>query len=367
MRDIDPGQWESLRQGDDQPFLSHAWLSLLEETGCVSVDTGWQPFHLTLERDQQLVAAAPLYVKGHSYGEYVFDWAWADAYRRHGLEYYPKLLCAVPFTPVPGIRLLAVDEPARNALAQALIGLARETSVSSLHVLFPGEQEARSLQSAGAMLRHGVQFHWRNSAWPDFESFLGSLTQPKRKKIRAERRKVSEAGISFQRIDGVDITPAQWDFFSECYERTYAEHHSSPYLTREFFRLLGEKMPQSVLLVLALREGRPIASSLLMRDGKRMYGRYWGAIETVPCLHFETCYYQAIEAAIERGIEVIEGGAQGEHKMARGFEPTPTVSAHWLAEPAFADAVQRFLEREGRAMEGYLDELGERSPFKTSA
>lgn len=366
MAEINAHEWELLRAGSDQPFLSHTWLSLLEETGCVATDTGWQPCHLTLEREGRLIAATPLYAKGHSYGEYVFDWAWADAYRRNGLDYYPKLLCAVPFTPVPGARLLGVDEAARQALAGEMIALAKRSGVSSLHVLFPSAEEARMLEHSGAMLRRGVQFHWRNADWPSFEAFLSSLAQPKRKKIRAERRKVAEAGIHFKRLDGADISEEDWLFFSRCYANTYAEHHSSPYLSQEFFLKLGQRMPESVLMVVAYRGQRRIASSLLMRDRGRLYGRYWGASEAVPCLHFETCYYQAIEAAIERGIAVIEGGAQGEHKMARGFLPEETVSAHWLAEPAFADAVQRFLAREGGSMDGYLDELSERTPFRTS-
>ena len=366
ITEIDPQQWEALRHGDTQPFLNHHWLALLEQSGCVTEETGWRPLHLVLERNGQLVAAAPLYLKGHSYGEYVFDWAWADAYRRHGLDYYPKLLSAIPFTPVPGMRLLAADAPARKALAQALIELARESGVSSLHVLFPDPEEVQLLEFAGAMIRRGVQFHWYNEGWPNFEAFLASLTQPKRKKIRAERRKVTESGVSFRRLSGRDISEADWAFFCRCYDNTYLEHHSTPYLNRAFFNGLGERLPESVLMVIAERAGKPIASSLLMRDAERMYGRYWGAIENVPFLHFETCYYQAIEAAIDLGIRVIEGGAQGEHKMARGFTPQPTASAHWLAEPAFADAVQRFLEREGQAVSGYLDELNDRTPFKTS-
>lgn len=357
-------QWEALRQGDSQPFLRHDWLKLLEDSGCVTAETGWKPMHVALERDGRLVAAAPLYLKAHSYGEYVFDWAWADAYQRHGLRYYPKLLSAIPFTPVPGARLLATDDAARGALASTLVELARDSGLSSLHVLFPSPEEARLLEAAGAMLRRGVQFHWKNGGWADFEAFLATLTQPKRKKIRAERRKVVEAGVRFRRLVGADIGESDWDFFSRCYENTYAEHHSTPYLSSAFFSALGRQMPESVLMIIAERDQRPIASSLLLRDRERLYGRYWGALETVPCLHFETCYYQAIEAAIELGIAVIEGGAQGEHKMARGFSPQPTVSAHWLAEPAFADAVQRFLEREGRAVDGYLDELTERSPFR---
>ncbi len=366
ITEIDPAQWEALRHGDTQPFLSHTWLALLEESGCVSEETGWRPLHLAVEQHGRLVAAAPLYLKGHSYGEYVFDWAWADAYRRHGRQYYPKLLSAIPFTPVPGSRLLAVNPSAQHALASALIGLARESGVSSLHVLFPQPEEAVLLEAAGAMLRRGVQFHWRNEGWPDFDAFLSSLTQPKRKKIRAERRKVVESGVRFRRLSGRDISENDWEFFCRCYDNTYLEHHSTPYLNRTFFKGLGERMPESVLMVIAERENRPIAASLLLRDQERLYGRYWGALETVPCLHFETCYYQAIEAAIEQGIAVIEGGAQGEHKMARGFSPQPTVSAHWLAEPAFADAVQRFLEREGSAVSGYLDELNDRTPFRST-
>lgn len=367
MAEIDPLAWDALAEpaSGRQPFLRHTWLSLLESTGCVAAETGWQPFHLVLERGDALVAAAPLYLKTHSYGEYVFDWAWAQAYDRHGLNYYPKLLSAIPFTPVPGERLLARDDAARLALTQALMRLARQSKVSSLHVLFPTEAQARVLQSQGAMIRRGVQFHWRNAGWTDFEGFLASLTQPKRKKIRAERRKVREAGVSFRRLEGSAIRPDDWDFFSACYDTTYAEHHSTPYLNRRFFGELGRQMPESVILIIAELAGRPIASSLLMRDQTRLYGRYWGAIETVPCLHFETCYYQAIDAALALGIEVIEGGAQGEHKMARGFEPVSTVSAHWLAEPAFANAVQDFLAREGRAMDGYIDELSDRSPFRS--
>ena len=364
ITEIDPAQWEALRGHDTQPFSSHAWLALLERSGCVSEDTGWRPLHLVLEQNGHLAAAAPLYLKGHSYGEYVFDWAWADAYQRHGLRYYPKLLSAIPFTPVPGSRLLATDQASQGALARALVDLARQSGVSSLHVLFPRSGEAALLETAGAMLRRGVQFHWHNEGWPHFEAFLASLNQPKRKKIRAERRKVAESGVRFRRLSGRDIAERDWEFFCRCYDNTYVEHHSTPYLNRAFFKGLGETMPDSVVMVIAESDGRPIASSLLLRDQERLYGRYWGALETVPCLHFETCYYQAIEAAIELGIQVIEGGAQGEHKMARGFTPQPTVSAHWLAEPAFADAVQRFLDREGNAMSGYLDELNERTPFR---
>jgi len=347
-------------------FLRYDFLHALESTGCVGRGTGWQPAHLTLWRGQHLAAAAPLYVKGHSYGEYVFDWAWADAYQRHGLDYYPKLLCAIPFTPVSGPRLLAEDAPAREALVGALQAQARESGLSSLHLLFPPPEEAELLERAGLMIRRSVQFHWRNAGYSDFGQFLSTLSQPKRKKIRAERRKVAEAGVRFTRLLGRDIAESHWDFFVRCYENTYAEHGSTPYLNRAFFLSLAERMPEHLLLVLAHRGGRPIASSLLVRDADRLYGRYWGALERVDCLHFETAFYQSIEAAIELGAAVLEGGAQGEHKMSRGFLPEPTCSAHWLAEPAFADAVDRFLSRESTMIEGYLDELRERNPFVRS-
>jgi len=344
-------------------FLRYDFLEALERTGCVGREAGWQPAHLTLWRGRELVAAAPQYAKAHSYGEYVFDWAWADAYRRHGLRYYPKLLCAIPFTPVTGPRLLAIDTAAREALVQALLGHARESRMSSLHLLFPPADEARLLGDAGLMLRRSVQFHWRNAGYDDFEQFLSTLSQPKRKKIRAERRKVAQAGVGFTRLVGREIGEAHWDFFVRCYESTYAAHASTPYLTREFFLAIAERMPEHLVLVLAHRDARPIAASLLVRDASRLYGRYWGSLERVDCLHFETAFYQSIEAAIELRAEVLEGGAQGEHKMSRGFLPEATWSAHWLAEPAFADAVDRFLAREGAMVDGYLDELRERSPF----
>jgi len=366
---VAPADWNSLAAasggGRLQPFLRHEFLHALEATGCVGAGTGWLPRHLLLEDARgRLLAAVPLYLKSHSYGEYVFDWAWADAYQRHGRRYYPKLLSAVPFTPVTGPRLLAADRPAREAAAAALLRLAADSGLSSLHVLYPTEAEAGLLEAHGASQRRGVQFHWRNQDWPDFEAFLAALSQPKRKKVRAERRKVAAAGLSIERLAGDAITPDDWAFFARCYENTYAEHGSTPYLNLAFFERIGALLPGHLVLVVARDGARPVACSLLVVDDERVYGRYWGAVEQVPCLHFELCYYQAIELAIERGLAVIEGGAQGEHKMARGFEPVETCSAHWLAEPAFADAVERFLEREGGIVGAWLDELGERSPFR---
>jgi predicted N-acyltransferase len=419
------------KQQRPTPFLRHEFLSALTDAGCATAETGWAPRFVTLWRsrsgaalrtdesalalavsdttetldfatqhvaretsgghndsaggeetgsphhgddidhiddDEELVAACPLYLKGHSYGEYVFDWAWADAYRRNGLEYYPKLLCAVPFTPVSGARLLALDDDSRVTLAATLRGLAEESGVSSLHVLYPSDEEAAILGAVGMMSRRGVQFHWENNGYRHFDDFLDTLEQKKRKNIRAERRKVQEAGVTMRRVKGPEISDDEWRFFNRCYQQTYREHHSSPYLNLNFFRTIGRTMPENLLMVIAEREGKPIASSLVVyqreSDGGTLYGRYWGAIEHVPCLHFETAYYQPLEFCIEEGIHAFEGGAQGEHKMARGFLPTVTHSAHWLAHPAFSDAVEQFLEQETENMSQYVDELRERDPFK---
>jgi predicted N-acyltransferase len=303
-------------------------------------------------------------VKSHSYGEYVFDWAWADAYARHGISYYPKLLSAVPFSPVTGPRLLGRDADARARVLGAALALARETS--SLHILFPLEDEAREMEAAKMMLRRGVQFHWQNPGYESFEAFLGTLTQPKRKKIRQERRKVADAGLRFRRLTGTDIAPEHWRFFTRCYNLTYRAHYSTPYLNLAFFERLGAVMPENVLLVLAERDGKPFAAALDVYTDQALYGRYWGAIGYVPGLHFETCYYQAMEFCIERGIALFEGGAQGEHKLARGFLPVATRSAHWLRHPRFADAVEQFLAKEARGIEHYIDELNERAPFKSA-
>ena len=371
--EVDAREWNALvaRQPQPTPFLRHEFLSALTTTNCATGQTGWAPRFVTLVDAQTgaLTAAAPLYVKQHSYGEYVFDWAWADAYQRNGLAYYPKLVCAVPFTPVQGTRLIATDEHARSRLAATLVALAEQSDVSSLHVLFPTEYEADTLEALGMMRREGIQFHWINDGYRDFEDFLSTLEQKKRKNIRAERRKVREAGVTFRRVRGEDASDADWRFFNRCYRQTYREHFSSPYLNLEFFRMIGQSMPENLLLVIAEREGRPIASSLIVyqRDAQTagaLYGRYWGAVEHVPCLHFETAYYQPLEFCIEEKLGVFEGGAQGEHKMARGFMPTVTHSAHWLAHPAYSDAVARFLENESNLIHAHFDELREHDPFK---
>lgn len=366
LSDVGQATWDALVATQEQrnPFLSFAFLDALHASGCASADTGWQPQYLTLWRGEQLDAALPLYVKSHSYGEYVFDWAWADAYRRNGLEYYPKLLSAIPFTPVSGSRLLARDAAAGKRLIAALCDLQDSNGLSSTHILFPPEDQALALKAAGFMLRTGVQFHWLNQGYRDFDDFLFTLDRKKRKNIRAERRKVRDAGIHFRHVSGRDASETDWRFFKRCYDSTYAAHYSTPYLNLDFFLRIGTVMPENVLLIVAEREHKPIAASLVVHDERTLYGRYWGAIEEVPCLHFETAYYQALDFCIARKIQCFEGGAQGEHKISRGFLPQKTWSAHWLAHPDFADAVERFLEQEAGGIDAYIDELDERNPFR---
>jgi len=379
--EVEAAAWNALLATDAAatPFMRHEYLGALHESASAVPATGWTPLFLTLWRGQELHAACALYLKDHSYGEYVFDWAWASAYEQHGLPYYPKGLVAVPFTPVPGARLLARDPLARRALLQALLGLCRERKVSSLHLLFLSEDDAAVCEQAGLMARHTVQFHWVNQGWDSFDEFLASLSQDKRKKIRQERRKVADAGVTFRTLQGSAITPADWDFFYRCYERTYYEHGNAPYLTKDFFDRMARDLPQHWVLFVAERRGRPVASSLIAtsahptRAGGQLdpqvppaaaYGRYWGALERVDCLHFEACYYQPLQWCIAHGVARFEGGAQGEHKMARALMPVKTHSAHWLAHPAFADAVEKFLQREGRGIENYLEHLEDRNPFR---
>ena len=384
--DIAGAEWNGLlaHQADATPFMRHEYLAAMSESASASPKTGWTARFITLRvRDKNspangpgLVAACALYFKDHSYGEYVFDHAWANAYRQHGVPYYPKALVAPPFTPVPGTRLLARDDATREALARALIAWCDDTGLSSLHLLFASDADVAACSAAGMMLRHNVQFHWtnRDRGYADFEQFLASLSQDKRKKIRQERRKVEQAGVSFRSSLGEDIRPQDWDFFYRCYERTYYEHGNAPYLSRDFFRRMARTMPRNWLLFVAEREGEPIAASLIAVNdpgtgsstSKVAYGRYWGALERVDCLHFEACYYQPLQWCIDHGYRRFEGGAQGEHKMARALLPVKTTSAHWLAHPGFAEAVQNFLTREGAGMANYMEELEQRNPFKAT-
>lgn len=357
--------WDALV--GDAPLLSHAFLHALHETGCASPRTGWTPRYLTAWQGETLVGAMPLYIKAHSYGEYVFDWSWADAYRRHGRRYYPKLLCAVPFTPATGPRLIAATPGLRAQLLGGALALLEDDRLSSLHILFPEAAEAEVCERAGLLIRESVQFHWTNPGFRDFADFLGTMNHAKRKNIRQERRKLGDAGISFRRLVGREIEPAHWEFFFHCYAKTYGEHHSTPYLTLAFFLRLGRTLADNVLLVLGESDGEPICAALDIFSGTTLWGRYWGTDTYVPGLHFETCYYQAIEFCIERGITLFEGGAQGFHKLARGLMPVTTRSAHAIADPEFARAIGAFLVDERTEVARTVDELERASPFRQDA
>ena len=384
---VNASEWNALLAAQSpgeaaNPFMRHEYLAALHESGSATPDTGWTPRFITLWQGTTLAGACPLYLKAHSYGEYVFDWAWANAYQQHGLSYYPKALAAVPFTPVPGARLLARTAAERTLLVKALLAWCTEEELSSLHLLFTADEDVAACEEAGLMLRHTVQFHWTAppAGYRDFDDFLMSLNQEKRKKIRQERRKVHDAGITFRWSLGKDIRQDDWDFFYRCYERTYHEHGNAPYLSRDFFQRMQDTMPENWLLFIAEGDAggkrRPIAASLIAVSAApadsanteapplAAYGRYWGALARVDCLHFEACYYQPLQWCIEHGYQRFEGGAQGEHKMARALLPVKTTSAHWLAHPSFADAVERFLEREGAGIQSYMDELERRNPFR---
>ncbi|MHB1249541.1 MAG: GNAT family N-acetyltransferase, partial [Polaromonas sp.] len=383
---MNDGQWNALLaaqspDGAGNPFMRHEYLAALHRSGSAIPATGWTPRFVTLWQGDTLAGACALYLKDHSYGEYVFDHAWASAYRQHGLHYYPKAVIAVPFTPVSGARLLARNAAERTLLVKALVLWCAEEKLSSLHLLFGSKDDVAACEEAGLMLRHTVQFHWTvpPSGYRDFDDFLMSLSHEKRKKISQERRKVVEAGVSFRWSLGPDISSADWDFFYQCYERTYFEHGNAPYLSRDFFQRMQGTMPENWLLFVAERNGAAIATSLIAvsarpsrakdqfdstNEIKTAYGRYWGALERVDCLHFEACYYQPLQWCIEHGYHRFEGGAQGEHKMARALLPVKTTSAHWLAHPAFADAVERYLAREGEGIEHYMAELERRNPFR---
>jgi predicted N-acyltransferase len=388
---VNSSEWNALLaaqspDGSINPFMRHEYLAALQTSGCATPETGWTPRFVTLWQGATLAGACALYLKDHSYGEYVFDHAWANAYQQHGLRYYPKAVVAVPFTPVPGARLLARNAAERTLLVKALVAWCEKEELSSLHLLFAGDDDVAACKEAGLMLRHTVQFHWTNVSpeglhFSSFNDFLMSMSQEKRKKIRQERRKVLDAGVSFRWSLGPDISNADWDFFYQCYERTYYEHGNAPYLSRDFFQRMQDNMPENWLLFVAERDGVAIATSLIAVSAhpvcakgqissknqiKTAYGRYWGAQERVDCLHFEACYYQPLAWCIEHGFQRFEGGAQGEHKMARALLPIKTTSAHWLAHPSFADAVERYLAREGAGIDNYMGELEKRSPFKAS-
>jgi len=369
MQQVDASSWDALVLG--MPLLSYAFLSGLEESNSVGIGTGWQPCPLLVRSDGQLVGAMPLYVKSHSYGEYVFDWTWAEAYQRNGLNYYPKLISAIPFTPISSQRLLVADVPNADKIQTLMIEELTEMIVkydlSSVHILFPDDSSSDFLNQANWLKRHGVQFRWENDGYHDFENFLFRLSHDKRKKIRQERKKVSASGVVCQRIKGSDVSSDQWDFFYKCYQNTYKEHHSTPYLTPDFFKLIALNMPQNILLVIALINEEPVACALNIYHETTLYGRYWGAMRYVPNLHFELCYYQAQEFCIAENIKYFEGGAQGEHKIARGFIPRATCSFHKIADSDFSIAIQEFLNKESQHIAEYSDELERRAPFKLSS
>jgi predicted N-acyltransferase len=368
---IDAAAWNALADTSAQasPFTRHEYLLALHRSASAVPETGWAPQFLCVKQGHTLLAACPLYLKSHSYGEYVFDWAWADAWERAGGQYYPKLLAAVPFTPVPGPRLLARNASSRRLLLEAIEAFAGDARLSSAHVLFLDDADRAAVRQQGWMERSTVQFHWLNrepQPYADFGEFAASLQRDKRRKMLQERRYVREAGVSFEARQGTQISSADWDFFYRCYRHTYRAHRSTPYLTREFFAEVAATMPQHWLLFIAMRAGQAIGCSLVALDPVRgnAFGRYWGAIESVNCLHFEACYYQPLEWCIANGYRRFEGGAQGEHKMARGLMPVRTWSAHWLADAQFAGAVRRFLQSEDAGLTAYVDELSERNPFK---
>ena len=360
-------EWDALTDGS--PLTSHAFLLALETSKSVQSNTGWQPYHIAVYENEQLVGAMPQYLKTHSYGEYVFDWAWANAYSQNGLDYYPKLLSAVPFSPITGSRMLAKTPKIQSLMIQIIEQQLNALNLSSAHILFPDEAAEKLLIKSDWLQRHGVQFRWENKTiddayFTDFEHFLSTLAHDKRKKIRQERKKINAANIVCKQLTGSEISEKDWEFFYECYCNTYFEHRSKPYLTREFFNLIGKNLSQNILLIIAEIDNKPIAASLCLFDQTNLYGRYWGALQYVPNLHFELCYYQAQVFCIAQKIRYFEGGAQGEHKLARGFKPRPTTSFHKIVHPQFKHAIEQFLVQEQLGMAQYVTELEDRAPFK---
>lgn len=362
---IDAADWDACA-GADQPFSSHAFLSALETSGSASAETGWLPLHAAVRQDGRLIACAPMYLKSHSYGEYVFDWGWADAFERAGGRYYPKLQVSVPFTPVPGPRLLVRPDVdiARTALVRGLLSAASEIDCSSMHVTFCEEPEWRTLGEAGLMQRTGVQYHWHNRGYQSFDDFLGTLKSSKRKMIRKERARVRAQGVEIETLTGEAITPAIWDQFYPFYRATVDRRWGGAYLKKPFFRMIGELMPDRIVLVMVRYRGRHIAGALNLLGSDTLFGRNWGCTENIEFLHFEACYYAAIDFAIERGLARVEAGAQGHHKLQRGYEPVPTYSAHWIRNPSFRQAVERFLEAERAEMAAEREQLKDFLPYR---
>ena len=368
IADLPASEWDACA-GDENPFVSHAFLLALEESGSACARSGWAPHHLALEQGGRLAGVVPLYLKSHSYGEYIFDHGWAHAFERAGGQYYPKLVSAVPFTPVPGPRLLIRPDASPEVGATLIAGLVElglQLDVSSVHVNFVPETQWQELGQAGFLLRMGAQYHWHNRGYGSFDEFLGALNSRKRKAIRKERREVVDAGVQLRALSGEELENQHWDAFYRFYRNTTDRKWGrSAYLTRDFFSRLGQSMADKVVLVIAEAEGKIVAGALNLRGRDALFGRNWGCSERYPFLHFEACYYQAIEYAIQHGLSRVEAGAQGEHKIKRGYLPVPTYSAHWIADRGFRAAVANFLEQERRAELAEIDQLtAELSPFR---
>ncbi len=356
--------WNAL-VSDSYPFLRHEFLLAAETSGCVSADSGWSPRHIGLLDDKnKLIGAMPLYEKTHSWGEFVFDWGWAQAYRQAGLDYYPKLVSAAPFTPAPSPRLFAADQELKSALLQAALTYAKKCDHSSLHVLFPREDELRVLEQAGLKLRKDCQFHWHNHNYRSFDEFLGTFSSKKRKKARRDRRHVAEAGIQFRWLTGRELDAAIWADVYQLISLTFLRRGSMPYFSFDFFVEVSQRMPDNILVVLAEQNRQPTAAAVFYVSDAVLYGRYWGSDSQYNALHFETCYYQGIDFCIANGKKIFEPGTQGEHKISRGFTPVSTWSAHWLARPEFFAAVANYLEAEERHIDRYIEAVNTHSPYR---
>ena len=366
---FEPTAWDALNPSG-YPGLLHGFLSALEDSKSVGEGTGWRPLYASVTENNELIGAMVCYLKSDSYGEYVFDWVWADAYHRHGLNYYPKCITAIPFTPASGPRILIRDSADQKEVTRLLIKTLKQEltgRVSSWHILFPDEESYQCLQTSDSWLeRLGVQFHWFNQEFETFDDHLATFNSKRRKETRRERRRVAEQGIIFERLSGHDIDGDALDTLFQCYQMTYRIRGSLGYLTREFFEYAVERIPDAIRVAFAIHQGKRIAMSFCLRDQKTLYGRYWGALYDVDCLHFETCFHQWIEDAIEQGIERFDPGAQGEHKIARGFRPIKTRSLHWIENQEFGSAIEQFLIRERAHIEHYFQACDDHTPFKLS-
>ncbi|MDH5436361.1 MAG: GNAT family N-acetyltransferase [Gammaproteobacteria bacterium] len=364
LSEISADDWNALA-GDHNPFVQHAFLVALEKYHCVGDRWGWLPQHILIHENNNLVGAMPMYLKNNSYGEFVFDWAWAEAYQRHQLPYYPKLVNSIPYTPATGPRLLARTPAIKKQLVATAIERAKQLDASSMHWLFTNSDDTALLSEQGYMLREGVQFHWENNDYVHFDDFLATLTSKKRKKIKRERRLVREANVEIECLNGHEIADEQWKIFHQFYTSTFEVKSGYPTLSLDFFKALGQTMPDQVLLIMAKHENKYVAGAFNLKGKDTLYGRHWGCNQYFHSLHFECCYYAAIDYCIQHKLNRFEAGAQGEHKLARGFLPVATWSAHWLSHPQFSEAIRDFVEREQVAMDDYIETLGEHSPYKT--